>query len=49
MGISPKLLGDGEHIVLSTRTHIKALVLPAILLVLIFAADGFLLALVDQN
>jgi uncharacterized membrane protein YdbT with pleckstrin-like domain len=49
MGISPKLLGDGEHIVLSTRTHIKALVVPAILLVVIFAADGFLIALVDQK
>jgi uncharacterized membrane protein YdbT with pleckstrin-like domain len=49
MGISPKLLGDGERIVLSTRTHIKALVVPAILLVLICAADGFLLALTDQK
>ena len=29
MGISPKLLGEGEHVIISTRTHWKALVLPA--------------------
>jgi membrane protein YdbS with pleckstrin-like domain len=44
MGLSPKLLGEGETVVLSTRTHIKALVLPVITLILICAATGFLLA-----
>ena len=30
MAISSKLLNEGEHVVLSTRTHAKALLLPAV-------------------
>ena len=30
MAISPKLLGEGEYVILSTRTHWKALVFPTI-------------------
>lgn len=33
MAISAKYLNDGEHVVVSTRTHPKALVLPALVLV----------------
>jgi membrane protein YdbS with pleckstrin-like domain len=38
MGISQKLLSDGEHVVLSVRTHVKALIAPAATLVLVVAA-----------
>ena len=33
VAISPKLLNEGEHVVLSTRTHVKALILPAVVLI----------------
>ena len=38
MGISKKLLSDGEHVVLSVRTHVKALLGPLAVLVLVVAA-----------
>lgn len=38
MGISKKLLSDGEHVVLSVRTHPKALIGPIALLILVVAA-----------
>jgi membrane protein YdbS with pleckstrin-like domain len=38
MGISNKLLSEGEHVVLSVRTHVKALIGPVALLVLVVAA-----------
>ena len=37
MGISQKLLSDGEHVVLSVRTHAKALIAPFALLILVVA------------
>ena len=37
MGISKKLLADGEHVVLSVRTHPKALIGPVALLILVVA------------
>jgi len=48
MGISPKLLGEGESVVASTRTHWKALVLPALVLILIAGVAGFLVSQVDD-
>ncbi len=44
MGISPKLLSDGEHVIVSTRTHWKALILPVLALLVTCAAAGFLLS-----
>src|SRR5262249_35153921 len=44
MPISPKLLGEGEHVVIETRTHWKALGLPVIPLVVTGVATGFVLA-----
>jgi uncharacterized membrane protein YdbT with pleckstrin-like domain len=38
MGISKKLLADDEHVVLSVRTHPKALIGPIALLILVVAA-----------
>jgi uncharacterized membrane protein YdbT with pleckstrin-like domain len=37
-----RLLNDGERVVVSTRTHPKALVLPALILVVTLAAAGWL-------
>ena len=37
MGISRKLLSDGEHVVLSVRTHGKALIAPVAVLILVVA------------
>ncbi len=45
MAISPRLLNEGEHIVLSTRTHVKALVLPAVVLIVVAGIAGYLASL----
>lgn len=45
MAISPRLLNDGESVVVSTRTHVKALLLPALTLVGVAGLAGFLLTL----
>jgi membrane protein YdbS with pleckstrin-like domain len=39
--ISQRLLNDGEQVVVSTRTHVKALLLPALWLILVAAIAGF--------
>jgi uncharacterized membrane protein YdbT with pleckstrin-like domain len=41
VAISRKLLNDGEVVVVSTRTHVKALLLPALWLILVAAVGGF--------
>ena len=43
--ISRKLLNEGEHIVLSTRTHVKALLLPAVVLIVVAGLAGYLTSL----
>ena len=45
MAISRRLLNDDEHVVVSTRTHVKALLVPALLLILIAAVAGYLTSL----
>lgn len=45
MVISRKLLNEGEHVVLSTRTHVKALLLPAVVLILVAGLGGYLSSL----
>lgn len=37
MAINPKLLNEGEHVVISTRTHAKALLVPFFLFLVILA------------
>ncbi|QNN53666.1 PH domain-containing protein [Nocardioides mesophilus] len=49
MAFPSRLLIDGEHVVVSTRTHVKALLVPALLLIVLAAAAGFLSALVDAG
>lgn len=45
MAISRKLLNEGEHVVVSTRTHVKALLVPAVLLIVVAAVAGYLSSL----
>lgn len=49
MGLPPKLLGTDEYEVLHTRTHAKAMVVPAAALVLVGAAVGAGAALVPGD
>jgi uncharacterized membrane protein YdbT with pleckstrin-like domain len=49
MAISPKLLGEGEHVIVSTRTHWKALILPVLALLVTCAAAGFLIAVLPSG
>jgi len=45
--ISQRLLNEGEHVVLSTRTHVKALIVPAGVLIVVAALGGYLTSLPD--
>jgi uncharacterized membrane protein YdbT with pleckstrin-like domain len=47
--ISARLLNEGEHVVLSTRTHVKALILPAVVLIVIAGLAGYLSSLPDGD
>jgi uncharacterized membrane protein YdbT with pleckstrin-like domain len=49
VAISPKLLNEGEHVVLSTRTHVKALILPAVVLIIVAGLAGYLSSLPDGD
>ena len=49
MAVSRKLMTEGEQVVLSVRTHGKALLLPAIVLILTCAAGGFLYAVAPSG
>ena len=49
MVISNRLLNSGERIVLSTRTHVKALFLPVVVLVLVCGLAGYLTSLPDGD
>lgn len=49
MGISPKLLGEGEHVIASTRTHWKALVVPVLVLLVTCGVAGFLVAILPSG
>jgi uncharacterized membrane protein YdbT with pleckstrin-like domain len=41
VAISDRLLNTGERVVVTTRTHVKALLLPAVWLIVLSAATGF--------
>lgn len=49
MALSRKLMTEGEHVVLATRTHVKALALPALVLVAACGLGGFLLAVAPSS
>ena len=47
MVISRRLLNDGERVVLSTRTHVKALAVPVVVLLVVAGVAGFATSLPD--
>lgn len=49
MVISQRLLNEGEHVVLGTRTHVKALLLPTVVLVVVAGLAGYLSSLPDGD
>lgn len=49
MALSKKLMIEGEHEVLTIRTHVKALILAAVLLIVVCAVAGFLVAVVPDG
>jgi uncharacterized membrane protein YdbT with pleckstrin-like domain len=49
VGLSPKLLGADEHVVIHTRTHAKALILPVLALIVVAGAVGVGVALVPDQ
>ena len=49
MAFPTKLLNEGEHVVVSTRTHPKALILPGLVLVVALVGALFLTGLVDNG
>lgn len=49
MAINPKLLNEGESVIWSTRTHAKALFVPAVVLILAAGVGGYLSSLPDSN
>ena len=49
MAINPKLLNEGERVVWSTRTHVKALFAPALVLVVAAGVGGYLSSLPDSH
>lgn len=49
MAYPSRLLNDGEHVVVSTRTHVKALLVPALLLILVAGVAGFLVSIVPPS
>jgi len=49
VAISKKLLGPDEHIVVATRTHVKALLVPALVLIVTAGVTGFLVAWIDKS
>ena len=49
MAISEDLLNEGESVVVSTRTHPKALLLPIFVLVVLLAIGSFIQRQIDQD
>lgn len=49
MAISHKLLNEGETVVVDTRTHVKALILPLLVLVVLLAVGTFAQTQWDQT
>jgi uncharacterized membrane protein YdbT with pleckstrin-like domain len=49
VAINPKLLNEGERVVWSTRTHVKALFVPAVVLVVAAGIGGYLSSLPDSH
>lgn len=49
MAISSKLLNEGESVVVSTRTHPKALILPVLVLIVVAGLASYLTSVTDSG
>jgi uncharacterized membrane protein YdbT with pleckstrin-like domain len=49
VAINPKLLNQGERVVVTTRTHVKVLFVPVLVLLLVAFVTAFLAALVNRE
>ena len=49
MAINPRLLNEGERVVVSTRTHVKVLLGPLLVLLVVAFAASYLAALVGRQ
>jgi membrane protein YdbS with pleckstrin-like domain len=49
VAINKKLLNEGETVVFSTRTHVKALLMPALVLIVTAGVGGYLLSVTDGD
>lgn len=49
MAFPSKLLNEGERVVVSTRTHVKALILPGLVVLVALAITLFLAGLLDSS
>jgi uncharacterized membrane protein YdbT with pleckstrin-like domain len=49
VAINQKRLGEGEEVVFSSRTHVKVLFVPVVVLLLTAAVAGFLTSLTDDR
>lgn len=49
MAFPSKLLNEGEHVVVSTRTHVKALIVPVLGLLVALAIAAFLTVLIASS
>jgi membrane protein YdbS with pleckstrin-like domain len=49
VAISSKLLNEGESVVISTRTHPKALILPVLVLVVVAGLAAYLTSVTDSS
>ena len=49
MAISKRLLNEGETVIVDTRTHIKALIFPILMLVVLLAIGTWVQTQVDQD
>jgi membrane protein YdbS with pleckstrin-like domain len=49
VAISPKLLNEGETVVVDTRTHVKALIFPLFMLVVLLAVGTWLQVAIDEG
>lgn len=49
MAISPKLLNDGERVIVSTRTHPKALIVPTLIAIVVVAAAAVAVAFIPSG
>ncbi|MGA8850952.1 MAG: PH domain-containing protein [Aeromicrobium sp.] len=49
MSLPRKLMIDGEQVVENTRTHVKVLIIPFLILIVVAAAEGYVQSMIDGD